>query len=128
MRTWAFYDLATGLFTGKHLMCTEDMLSRNTAEGCASIAGRYDRYTQRVDLDTGEVVSDPSLSMERDQQRMREQALAQIAELERRQLRPQRELLVDGNNEEARSRLIEIDERIATLRAQITDETETSAP
>ena len=64
----------------------------------------------------GEVITDSSLGVERDQQQARDRALPQIAELERRQLRPLRELLIDPNNADARSRLAEIDEQIATLR------------
>lgn len=123
LRTFALYHLATGHFTGKHILCTKDMLGRNTPEGCASIEGRYDRMCQRVDLETGSVIDDEILAEQnrriRERQQRRDHAALRIAELERKQARPQRELQLDPNNAEARARLEQIDAQIAALREEL---------
>jgi hypothetical protein len=121
MRHWSFYRLSDGAFTGQCLMSSQDALALNTPPGCAALEGNYDHRSQRVDLQTAAVVDDADLAEEnrrsREQQQRRDHAALSIAELERRQLRPTRELQIDPSNAEARSRLAEIDAQIATLRA-----------
>jgi hypothetical protein len=119
-RVFSFYRESDGLFTGRRIT-TNDMaaLKRDTPEGCVALEGRYDRCRHRVDLATGEVIIDESLSADRDRERRRNAALQAIEELERRQHRPMRELAADPGNVEAAQRLAEIDEQIAQLRAQM---------
>lgn len=48
MRTWSFYDPATGRFTGRTFTGPPSALAVN-ARGLAAIAGEYDRESQRVE-------------------------------------------------------------------------------
>jgi hypothetical protein len=123
MRRWSFYRLSDGAFTGQCLMSSQDALAGNTPPGCAALEGNYDHRSQRVDLQTGTVVDDAALAEEnrrsREQQQRRDHATLSIAELERRQLRPTRELQIDPTNAEARSRLEAIETQIAGLRTSL---------
>lgn len=123
MRRWSFYRLTDGAFTGQRLMSSEDALAGNTPPGCAALEGEFDHQSQRVDLQTGAVVDDQVLAeasrRSREQQQRRDHAALRIAELERKQLRPQRELQIDPTNEAARTRLAEIDAQIAALRGEL---------
>lgn len=120
MRRWSFYRLSDGAFTGQNLMAFEHSLAANIPPGCAALEGVFDHERQRVDLGTGTVVDDEVLAEQsrrnREQQQRRDYAALRIADLERRQARPLRELQIDPNNAEARRRLGEIDEQIAALR------------
>lgn len=119
MNTWSFYDRATGLFAGRIYSGPDDCLGMNTSDGFVAIEGMFDRHTQRFDIERGEVIEDLSLSAGRDQFERRQRALTHIAELERRQLRPTRELAIDPSNESARERVQAIEAQIAGLRAQL---------
>lgn len=62
MTRWSFYRKADGLFTGRRqLTSNAAAVELDTPEGCVAIEGYYDRFRHRVDLTTGEVVSDESL-------------------------------------------------------------------
>lgn len=115
---WAFYDLKTGFFTGRHFSARgASHLKANTPGGCGAMEGEHDPRTERVDLSTGEIVSyeaPPDLSRER------YRLHARIVALERAQARPVRELLIDPTNPEARRRLTAIEDEIAELRAALT--------
>ena len=120
LRTFAIYSSTTGLFTGRHVMCFENEIARNTPEGCAVMVGRYDRLLHRVDVETGTVVAyaPPHDSPILVQQRAAK-ARRRIDALERAQLRPLRELQLDPANADARSRLAEIEREIAGLRVDL---------
>jgi hypothetical protein len=135
MRQWHFYDAQTGLFSGRKMTCSERTLAANTPEGITAIAGNFDPMSQRVDLETGEVIDyqppapddDHVWSHEvkrwqlkpevRERRRNRAQARARIRELEESQHRPQRELAIDPDNEAARERLRNIEAEIEVHRA-----------
>jgi len=130
IRTFCFYDESTGLFTGNTFSAAsvdvDRIVAKNTPPGMRAIEGRYDHRSQRVDLATGTVIDDPELSRmhhERDERRKRRDvARAKIADLERRQLRAQRELLLNPDNAEARARIQAIEEQISELRKQCSHE------
>ncbi len=118
--SWSFYSEKDGRFLSRHLTSTSrESVKLNTPAGYRAIDGRYDRFMQRVDLATGEVIVDESLAAARDDQRRRDGALAAIAELERQQLRPLRELARDPANRTARLKIDAIDIEIAQLREQL---------
>lgn len=56
-RTWSFYSLATGLFTGRTYGGTADHLAVNTRDGESAIEGTHDPLKSCVDLHTGQVVA-----------------------------------------------------------------------
>lgn len=56
MKTVSFYDPETGLFAGRWFSGPGNKVERNTPQGMAAIEGRYDPKSQRVDIETGEVV------------------------------------------------------------------------
>lgn len=121
MRTFSVYDMSTGLFTGARysVRCNdvEGFLRANTPEGCWTLEGIFDHRSQRLDLQTLKVVSDPQLAayhaeLERVTQE-KARANARIRDLESKQHRRVRELLGDD------PRLKAIDDEIATLRAKL---------
>jgi len=139
MRTWHFYDLQTGIFSGRLFSArSETDLQFNTPEGFGAREGVIDWESQRVDLATGELVdyqppapdSDHEwvpdarrwvLKLEvADRRARRAAALSQIEALETKQLRSLRELVIDPNNTDAASRLAQIESEIAELRRQLT--------
>ena len=125
MKFWSFYRLEDGIFSGRQFVSTLgkrgllDHLAANTPAGCAAIEGRYDRFRQRVDLTTGRVVEDESLGAARDQEQRRNQALQQIDELQRNQLRAVTELIANPGDAEARKHFDARQEQIAKLRTQL---------
>jgi hypothetical protein len=132
--TWSFYDAQTGALSGRRFSGPARMLKANTPEGHVAIEGKLDRLSQRVDVATGNIVDyvppqpDERHEWHAQSKRWRKRAdvvlreaadrraRKRIAELERAQLRPLRELAVDANNAEAKRRLAEIDAEIAGLR------------
>jgi len=132
--TWSFYDPATGMFTGDLFSGPHDSLAANTPAGKVALQGRFDHLAQRLDVESGLVVSwipsqpdadhewNPTIRrwmLAADIARRRynhDAALEGIDAAERRQLRAMRELALDPNNSEARQRLQQIDQEIAALR------------
>lgn len=55
MKTYSFYSLATGLFTGQTYGGSDFNLAINTPAGCAARVGDWDSLCQRVNLETGGV-------------------------------------------------------------------------
>lgn len=56
-RNWAFYDASTGLFRPKRITCPDAFdISTKTPDGCIPIEGEYDHLSQRVDIETGDIV------------------------------------------------------------------------
>jgi hypothetical protein len=112
----SFYDPETGIFTGRQFRGSSRTLAANTPSGMKALRGRYDHRTQRVDVETGQVVDyrPPPDPVEN-----RNRARARIRALEAKQKRPLRELSIDPSNSEARSRLETIDAEIAILRGEL---------
>ena len=140
MKTFSFYDPATGNVYPRKLQCfarvSEAFVAANTPDGAIAIEGDFDPLSQRIDLETGQAVEfqpprpegytwDADLkrwtkpqSMQ-DAESRRLNALARIEDLEKRQARPVRELAVDPTNDEARRRVNEIEQQISQLRASL---------
>ena len=119
---FSFYRLATGAFTGRRFDGPIYEVGINTPVGCAAITGAFDRLSQRIDLETGQVVAykRPASEIAAEQLAVRErQSRQRIAQLEQQQLRPLRELAIDSSNTTARRRLDEIDAEIAARRSDI---------
>jgi hypothetical protein len=57
MSTWTLYHTKTGLFTGSILCCPENHLAGNVPDEAGAIMGEYDYLSERMDLETGHVVS-----------------------------------------------------------------------
>jgi hypothetical protein len=56
-RRWHFYELATGRLTGSTFSAPNDSnLAEHIPVGCGAIEGVRDVETQRVDLETGQIV------------------------------------------------------------------------
>lgn len=139
MKTRSVYDPGTGIFTGEVLTCSEDQLKPN-ARG-AMIGGRFDRLSQRVNIETGDVV-DYKPPAPDDRYEWRENvangrprwvkrvdvaeregrdlaARQKIAELETQQIRSMRELMLDPNDPSPRERLRSIEKQIVDCRADL---------
>lgn len=57
MRTWHFYDLETGRFTGQQYGGTfDDGLAASTPPGCGAYEGAIDWRNCRVDIATGQLI------------------------------------------------------------------------
>lgn len=57
MRTWSFYDQATGQISTRRYRASNDKaLESNTPAGYVAIEGQFDHLSQRVDIATGTVV------------------------------------------------------------------------
>lgn len=140
MRHFSIYDVTTGLFTGVTHSTTnfnDEWLSIITPLGFGAIEGAYNPRTQRVDLKTLEVVShstecpgddyewagdERGWELSVDAQRradVKHEALRKIVELEQKQLRPMRELLVDPSNQAAADIVHQIEEDIKRLRRDL---------
>ena len=139
-RTVSFYDAATGQILGATFTGPDHAIELNTPAGCLAIEGEHDHLSRRVDLETGEVVDwqppAPDEDHEWNPERKRwlkrpevvaaeqadQSARAQIAAAELAQLRPLRELLLNPNDAQARTRLQQLEETIAAARPQIKQE------
>lgn len=68
MSAYTLADASTGLFVGA-LTCREDLVETNTPPGCVAVPGAHDPQSQRLDIETGEVVAytppapDPAVQM-----------------------------------------------------------------
>lgn len=132
---WSFYDPASGMFVGRTFSGHPSMLKANTPAGLLAIEGAHDHLSQRVDLETGEVVDyqPPSPGPDYEwfnrrwilsaaaaaREATRRETLSEIAELERRQPRVIREVML-GVDPEATARLAKIESDIVALRAKLT--------
>jgi hypothetical protein len=128
----SFYDQTTGLFHS-HWLGPENQMAGNTPPNCKHVVGRHELYGSRVDISTGEVVAhvpppptpdhvwDPNAKRHvlSDNALHMRATLTRIASLEVSQQRPQRELILDPTNAEARKRLSAIDSEISALRGAL---------
>lgn len=103
----------------QRVTCCDSQLHTHLKPGLLAIEGRFNWSS--VLGDDGTVSSDGAHAAAVEREQQRSARLARIAELERNQLRPMRELQIDANNAAARARLAEIDEQITQLRASMTE-------
>ena len=137
---WSFYNLTTGHFTGRQFSCSahdKKTLRLNTPKGSGAIVGDHDHLSRKVNLTTGNVVNyrppKPDINHEwnrvakrwilnekvREQRHREKQAQASIEKLERQQLRPIRELMLNPDDADVKQRLADIDSKIQLLRKQV---------
>lgn len=135
-RHWSYYDEKTGELSAHQLSGPPSLCPfKNAFPGFVPIEGRYDRFSQRVDLATKQVIDwqppAPSLEHEWDiasrrwvqhataaaREARRSAVLAEIQALEATQARAIREaaLAYDG----AKQRLQALDDQIIKLRAEL---------
>lgn len=138
MKHYSFYHKDSGVVHPSRFATTrEDAVVSNTPLDHIAIEGALDPFSQRVDVQTGQVMDwqppQPSPDHEWDASKRRwrtsEQAeqrhqraaaaLLGIRDLEASQLRPMRELAIDPSNAEARKRLEAIEAEIASLRGDL---------
>jgi len=137
----SFYDKSTGLFTGRSFSGPHEALALNTAADEGAIVGRFDHLSQRVDLETGQVIDYQPPSPSDDHawhaaskrwvlKREVQEAIAAdgkargaIAKQEQLSLRAIRELLLDPQNKDARARLQSVESAIAAARVAVRPKT-----
>lgn len=116
MSAWHFWNRQTGEIADYKFDGSEKLARLNAPADCIPIEGRFDRLSQRVDVETGLVVDDPELAETSrrfaEQARKESSAQAAIVDLELRQMRSVRELLIDSTNVDARAKLEEIETQI----------------
>jgi hypothetical protein len=134
VKTYSLCDVATGFFTGRRLMMSEDAAKANTPPGQIRIEGAHDPLSRRFDVATGDVVDYQPPPPSRDHEwdatikrwkltavaakkiEDRSAALAEIARLEASQQRALREIALGDETGAARQRLTAIEDEIAGLR------------
>lgn len=133
--TWSAYRVSDGEFTGLQLSGTRAFAEANLGPGEAVVEGAHCSVTTRVSNETGEVVRwrepRPSPAHAWDGAAWRippveaiARLRAQILELEAEQARPLREIAIARAHGEAAptgavDRLLQIEQRAAALRAEI---------
>jgi hypothetical protein len=140
LRTWHYFDRATGIFTGQQFSTSvedgaELSVAANCPDGCGSIEGIYDTEAQRVDMASGLVIDyqppQPTLDHEWNvlakrwrltpaKQLARDASVTaqgRIEALERGALRTLREVALGKPG--ATARLQAIDDQIAALRVDL---------
>lgn len=135
--TYAIYNEQTGIFVSRWTGSISQ-LECNIPAGHKAVPGNFDLLSNRVDLETGNVVPyqppRPSDDHDWDTQTMRWRksddvqdwelkriaAIQKIELLEKQQARPLRELRKNANDAEANRRLDEIDAEITELRKIVT--------
>jgi hypothetical protein len=105
IRVWSFYSLETGEFTGRRYGAATDLdLKSRTPNGCGAIEGSFDPETQRVDLESLDVID--HVAVDRMAARERREAIraaqAERATLEIEQIRSISSLLDNPSDREAR--------------------------
>lgn len=120
--TFYFADQITGRFDGSYADCFDVATAFHSApEGTVPIAGVRDHQRQRFDFTTGELCACDPLPFAAEQlaSMLLEKYQAQIQELETRKLRPMGALLLDPTNQEERTRLLELEQQLAAIRAAL---------
>lgn len=120
MKTVTLFDPSTGVFCG---ICTvpDSAFARMVRDGVYFKEGRFDRRTQRVDLEIGDVVAyDPPVDPVAEQAAKSDGAHRAIRTAEQAQARAVREALLailpDGPE---KARLQKIDDEIASKRGDL---------
>lgn len=112
MKAFTIYRRDSGQIVG-HYTGSPRQLARNVPADCASVPGRYDPKSRRIDTKSGEPID---WTPPEDAGRRSRDAKRRIAALEAQGVRPMRELLADPSNAEARQRVEAIEAEIAELR------------
>lgn len=138
MKTYSFADPITGAISPETVTCSDKQAAANIRPGMTRIVGALDHLSQRVDIETGDVVDyqppAPSALHEWDAvikrwklpdaviaaQAEQRALLAMITRIEAKQLRSLRELMLDPADKAARDRVTAIDSQIAALREKLT--------
>jgi hypothetical protein len=112
---WSFYD-ARGEVSSRVISApTREIAEANAPPGFTAILGPIDRDRYQINPETEEVV-DRTEARALSQGEQEIKARRVIAELERRQQRPLRDLTLDPNNPQARAKLRAIEDQIAEHR------------
>ena len=53
---YSFYNKDTGIFITKTVRCPKNSIWANTPIDCIAVEGEFDPKTQRIDLQSGEVI------------------------------------------------------------------------
>lgn len=138
MKTYSFFDPVTGTIDQATVTCSDRQAEANTRPGLTRIEGALDHLSQRIDIETGDVVDyqppAPSDLHEWDAvikrwklpdaviaaEAERRATLASITRIEATQLRSLRELMLNPADKAARDRVTAIDSKIAALREKLT--------
>lgn len=120
MKTITLFDQQTGEIK-RVLTLPEKAIAANVPDSCGFKVGRFDKFSQRVDIATGDVIEhrDEALNAARQREMRERDARRRIAALEQAQARPMRELAIDPNNDAAKQRLAAIDSEIAERRKDL---------
>jgi hypothetical protein len=137
MKTFSFFDPATGELSAETVTCSDRQADANTRPGLTRIEGGLDHLSQRVDIETGDVIDyqppapsdlhewDASIKRWRlpdavvAAQAEQRALLAMIQRIEARQPRALRELMLTPSDRDARQRIADLDSEIAALRAKL---------
>jgi hypothetical protein len=118
MKAVSFYDLETGIFTGMHLVASnEKLLSLNTPAGCGVIEGHIDATKFKFDLANKMVVPYTPPAGDPDPRAAKRTAQATIAALQNSQHDVVRAALLGDKS--AIDKLKAIDEQIAAYRKDL---------
>ena len=112
--TYTIFDEVTRKCVGK-ITCAPERLAAQIQKGQIAIAGCFDRTTAVLG-DDGKPVHDAQRASDHDRQRQRDARIARMTELERKQHRRVRELLLSADPQ-----LQAIDAEISNLRKVIND-------
>jgi hypothetical protein len=120
--TFSFYRLTDGRFTGEKVTCLQHRVQQAVPPACGFLLGDFDHRTQRVDPDTGAVLSiDTSEAVQAEERQAHRRSIVdEIEATELKLVRPMRELLqAQLAGEEASAETLEhwqaANERIAEL-------------
>jgi hypothetical protein len=104
MKSWHFFDAKTGYLTGRAYSGPDEMLDANTPPGCAAIEGEFDCLSQRVDLETGEIIDYQPPAPDEFHEWTGKRWVMRADVLQRRQVRAEAEALlisIDGKRSRA---------------------------
>lgn len=121
---WSFYDMLTGVFSGRRYDGPDKFLERNTPTGFAAIEGVYDPVTQLVDPMTKQVISQQTeiIVAKRENQRKinsDRNARSRLVEIDIKMVRPLVALIKDPTDAAALVRLAELEALATDVRKDI---------
>jgi len=114
IQTYTIFDEVTRKCVGR-ITCAPERLTAQIQKGQIAIAGCFDRASTVLG-DDGKPADDSQRASDHDRQRQRDARMARMAELERKQHRRVRELLLSSD-----PHLQAIDAEISNLRKVIND-------
>lgn len=112
--TYTIFDEVTRKCVGR-ITCLPGQVAAQIRKGQIAVPGCFDRVTTRLD-DDGKPVHDAQRASDNDRQRQRDARIARMAELEHKQHRRVRELLMSSD-----PLLQAVNEEISNLRKVIND-------